>query len=162
MKVLLVEESPVCSEYAFECPACGHLHSFRVVKPGQTWSGPSWTFDGNLEKPTFTPSLRVYDPASLVNGVFTKTACHLNVTAGQIVFHGDCPHALAGKTVPMMDLVQSEEAAAEVDPAPAIDEAPAPPVAPKPVCPVCGGTKIITKSCPTAVWSEVCPACHGA
>jgi hypothetical protein len=137
----------VCNEYAFECPACGHLHAFKVWKDGNTPTGPSWTFDGNMEKPTFTPSLRVFNPMSLENGVFTKTACHLNVTAGQIVFHSDCPHALAGKTVPMVDLGQDEEAASEVEP--------------KPVCPVCGGSKVIERSCPTAVWSSPCPECNG-
>lgn len=43
------------------CPACKHVHCFTVEGPG--WrkdGGPRWTFDGNLERPTFSPSMRVF------------------------------------------------------------------------------------------------------
>ena len=85
--------------YAFRCPACGHAHGFTVggTNPhGQ----PRWTFNGNFEKPTFTPSLRCMDQRPGAKDWFTS--CHLVLTDGMIAYCGDCPHAFAGKTVPMV------------------------------------------------------------
>lgn len=70
--------------YVVFCPGCeqGHLFDAR------------WKFNGDLERPTFTPSM-------LVNGSRTTKAprCHSYVTDGRIQFLGDCDHALAGQTV---------------------------------------------------------------
>jgi hypothetical protein len=49
-----------------------------------------------MEKPTFTPSLRYVAGAQQ-----EKTICHLNITDGNIIYHFDCPHEYAGKTIPM-------------------------------------------------------------
>lgn len=59
---------------------------------------PGWTFNGDLKKPTFKPSLlnRGGDKEG-------KAICHLYVTAGKIQYLPDCTHALAGKTVDMED-----------------------------------------------------------
>lgn len=81
------------SYFVFWCPACGHGHGFRV---------PRWSFDGKVDCPTFGPSLRLshVDPETKVE----HTVCHLNVTAGQVQYHGDCPHGYKGKTIPMQDI----------------------------------------------------------
>lgn len=47
--------------HAIECPACGHRHLFNsrdsvLAKRG----GPSWSFNGDLERPTFDPSMLVF------------------------------------------------------------------------------------------------------
>jgi hypothetical protein len=76
------------SLFEFFCPACRNNHSFET---------PRWTFNGNVDKPTFKPSLRLLNDTDVI-------LCHLNLTDGLIFFHGDCPHDLAGKTVPMEDL----------------------------------------------------------
>ncbi len=46
-----------------------------------------------MEKPTVTPSIRMQG----------KIMCHVYLMEGMIQFLGDCQHALAGKTVPMVD-----------------------------------------------------------
>ena len=81
--------------WAFICPGCGYSHAF-TVGPKFCDADHRWTFNGNVESPTFTPSLRV-------NGSTPDAQCHLEVADGQIKYHGDCFHALAGKTVPMID-----------------------------------------------------------
>jgi len=59
--------------------------------------GPgSWTFNGNDEAPTFSPSL-------LLNGQNPPRICHSYVTDGRIQFLGDSTHALAGQTVDLPD-----------------------------------------------------------
>lgn len=55
-----------------------------------------WHFDGNLESPTFVPSLlntcdKHPDPK--------QRRCHLNLVAGRIYFLADCSHDLAGQIV---------------------------------------------------------------
>lgn len=74
--------------WVFWCPGCAEPHVFDK----------RWTFDGNMEKPTFTPSLLVHH----VPGA--QPLCHSFVTGGVIQYLGDCEHALAGKTVPMEPL----------------------------------------------------------
>jgi hypothetical protein len=51
-----------------------------------------WTFNGDLERPTFEPSLLCdqHDPAH---------RCHLFLRQGRIEYLSDCHHALAGQTV---------------------------------------------------------------
>ncbi|WP_437178628.1 DUF6527 family protein [Labrys neptuniae] len=72
--------------------------------------GPRWGFNGNHEKPTFTPSIRVsWNEPSDIPEEFDDTSkdrqlvCHSFVTDGQIQFLGDCTHSLAGQTVPLPD-----------------------------------------------------------
>lgn len=90
----------------FWCPGCEQVHGVTVEIPdGWGWNG------GDLERPTFTPSVAVsgvqWDTASgfhkpqhtVPAGV--PTMCHSFVTDGQILFLGDCTHALAGQTVPL-------------------------------------------------------------
>lgn len=72
--------------YVFWCPGCDEVHQFQV---------PPWTFDGDMERPTFGPSL--LHPSKPIR-------CHLVLRAGRIEFCGDCAHPLAGQTVDLPDL----------------------------------------------------------
>lgn len=76
--------------YVFDCPACGIGHSFRVEG-----NGPKWTFNGDVDNPTFSPSLLVKWGKKSVDEVL----CHSFVRNGQMQFLSDCTHAMAGKTV---------------------------------------------------------------
>lgn len=92
----------------FWCPGCEEMH---VVTSG-------WTFNGNYDRPTFSPSVLVtsghYSPRWTAPdcwctfrakhpGVtsFECFRCHSFVTDGQIQFLADSTHALAGKSVPL-------------------------------------------------------------
>ena len=88
-------------DYAFYCPGCKELHSY-IVKMGESTAKyrreaglnfVEWGFNGNEEKPTFTPSLLYNKPGHAVK------LCHLFVTDGMIQFCSDSQHDLAGKTV---------------------------------------------------------------
>lgn len=76
----------------FYCPGCKYYHSFTIERAIQ----PVWTWNGNMEKPTFSPSL-------LVNGS-TEQRCHSFVVNGQIQYLSDCWHELRGQTVDMQEL----------------------------------------------------------
>lgn len=75
----------------FWCPGCGEPH-------GVPFEGArsNWTFDGNVEAPTLSPSLLVRHG--------DERRCHLFVRAGKLQFLGDSTHHLAGQTVEMETL----------------------------------------------------------
>lgn len=76
--------------WLFWCPGCKCGHC--IPNDGR------WVFNGNPEKPTFTPSL-------LLNAtVAPERRCHLYVTEGHLQFLPDCAHEFKGRTVPMEPL----------------------------------------------------------
>lgn len=84
--------------WMIRCRAC-NWHEFpKVGKPGA-----SWTFDGDMEHPTFTPSMNelVNGPGEHHNAELPTRRCHFIVTRGQINYCGDCTHDLAGQSVPL-------------------------------------------------------------
>lgn len=97
--------------YSFDCPGCGNSHVVPVVAPIR------WTFNNNVDKPTFTPSLLVRGKRPLTDeeielimkGVkldIPDYVCHSHVTDGRIQFLGDCTHQLAGQTVEMAEVAK--------------------------------------------------------
>lgn len=69
------------------CPGCDAPHAL--------FFDHGWTFNGNLDKPTFTPSFG--------HNLGRKDACHIIVTDGVLNFQSDCWHELSGKSVPLID-----------------------------------------------------------
>lgn len=84
----------------FYCPGCGHQHPYRVDVPQE--NGAMWTWNGDMEKPTFTPSL-------LCNKDIPDLRCHLFLTDGQLRYCGDCHHELAGKIIDLPDLPNEQD-----------------------------------------------------
>lgn len=99
---------------AFNCPGCRGRHMLRVDGDGS----PRWSFNGDLDRPTFTPSIlaRGEEWTPPVTGenldewkrapwpqTKVQTVCHSFVTDGRIQFLSDCTHALAGQTVDLQD-----------------------------------------------------------
>jgi hypothetical protein len=81
----------------FYCPGCSMVHGvFTQDYPEST--SARWNFDGNVESPTFSPSIIVtikYGPPIKV--------CHSFVRNGKIEFLSDCYHSLASQTVDLPD-----------------------------------------------------------
>lgn len=83
--------------YSHWCPACEEIH---VI-------GDSWGFNGDLDCPTFTPSVKVTGIETIKeNGRWNGewVVCHYFLTGGKIHFQGDCTHAMRGQTVPLPEL----------------------------------------------------------
>ena len=83
--------------WSFRCPGCGCSHQMFTVAPHP--GGPQWKFNGDVNKPTFEPSLRVQ-----WNHGDKSFNCHSYIRDGFIQFLGDCTHKLAGKTVEMENI----------------------------------------------------------
>lgn len=109
----VVKFSEKWQEVSFKCPGCGDKHSLPVG-PG---AGSRWTFNGDIEKPTLTPSIlvtsghycRSHTPptpcwCSDDGAPFSCYLCHSFVTDGQIQFLSDCTHTLAGQTVALPEI----------------------------------------------------------
>jgi Family of unknown function (DUF6527) len=109
VKLLKSEQYPNCETWIFFCPGCKYNHPFTTKWDAQEmidnkkWydqvgmkEHPLWTFNGDVERPTFNPSL-------LCNQHYPKQRCHLFVEGGKIRFLDDCHHELKGKTVEMQD-----------------------------------------------------------
>lgn len=64
---------------------------------------PIWDFNGDINNPTFTPSLlnrtgSFAEPTYIDPPDIPPTRCHLFVTNGVINYCGDCTHEYNGKT----------------------------------------------------------------
>lgn len=94
----------------FFCPGCGYYHHF-IVEQGSDKSKPLWTWNGDMEKPTFSPSLGV-------NMAMSEHRCHSFVRNGQIEYLTDSFHSLAGQTVAMQEIDWSANAKSRSDPRP--------------------------------------------
>jgi len=91
-KIYQYSDTP--EHYLFECPGCGYSHVFDA----------RWKFNGNFEKPTFTPSLLCNQHATADDIARGIHRCHTFVTDGKIQFLSDCSHHLAGQTVELSDV----------------------------------------------------------
>jgi hypothetical protein len=76
------------------CPACKSVHQIHVKD--RNHSGAVWTWDGQFESPTFSPSIKVT--------LYSGGICHYYIKQGKIEYSGDCTHSLAGQTVDLPDL----------------------------------------------------------
>lgn len=116
----------------FDCPGCALLRGTdggKVLPVEWLPSGaeqsktnaerPRWGFNGDLDRPTFTPSVLTRwspwePPVNADNLEAFKAApwpqrqvehvCHSFVTDGRIQFLNDCTHALAGQTVDLPEI----------------------------------------------------------
>lgn len=89
-------------EACVSCDACKRMHYIAIEKPSS--NGSKWSFNGDLVKPTFNPSVlvksgRAADPNYVPKENEPPEICHFFVRDGNIEYCSDCSHALAGKTI---------------------------------------------------------------
>lgn len=107
------------------CQGCEQMHQVAVGEG----PGPRWGWNGDVEKPTFTPSVLVWwtEPANIGNPEALRRdvseaqarrdageqnvkvpqvdkRCHTFITDGRVQFLGDCTHQYAGQTLDLPDL----------------------------------------------------------
>ena len=106
------------NQLLFWCAGCGEHHAVRVGPSTFRANAPVWGWNGDYDRPTFTPSVLIqtghYNPHAAGQPcwctykervgrepAFACKVCHSFVTDGQIQYLGDSTHALAGQTVPL-------------------------------------------------------------
>lgn len=83
--------------YFLICRGCNQEHLIpKIGKPGA-----SWTFNGDFEKPTFSPSVMLKWNQGEAQ---VPQCCHFIITDGNINYCGDCTHALVGQTIPLPEI----------------------------------------------------------
>lgn len=94
----------------FFCPACDTHHGPHVTGPS-----PVWGWNGSVDRPTFTPSIRVTGKRTITDDEYKRImagerldipdrVCHSFVTDGRIQYLPDCTHALAGQTIDLPEI----------------------------------------------------------
>lgn len=97
-KLLELEFTDSGPDVMFDCPGCGIAHGVWTKKQD---SQRNWKFNGDLNKPTFLPSILVRYPYGQPQKM---VICHSFITDGMIRFLNDCTHSLAGKTVALPEI----------------------------------------------------------
>lgn len=85
-KFKVIPDSETTNKMLFMCPGCNELHAIDAT----------WSFNGDLNKPTIRPSVLV---RGWLNKSIPSGTCHSFITDGNIEFLHDCSHNLRGKTV---------------------------------------------------------------
>lgn len=91
LKQISYSDPTIAPGWRHYCPGCKWMHVIHTDGRAQQ-NGHKWTFNGDMEKPTFSPSVHLVGQ------------CHYFIRDGMIDFCGDSKHELAGKTVPLPDL----------------------------------------------------------
>ncbi len=93
-------------DFGYWCPGCKSGHEIAVTKTNA--SRASWTFNGDANRPTFSPSINLKintpDMGAHYQPDIASTVCHHFIRDGKIQFLGDCTHALRGQTVDLPDI----------------------------------------------------------
>lgn len=101
----------------FYCQGCKGPHTIAVRKEPH----PCWSWNGDAEKPVFSPSILVTGVQPLTDAQHATWVaggglpdpvpmrCHTFVGCngaqpGEIIFLSDCTHELAGKVMPLAEL----------------------------------------------------------
>lgn len=84
--------------YSFFCPGCCKEHAV-MTKQENGYAHPIWAFNGDVDKPTFSPSVAVVSYNKEV-----ETRCHSFIREGRIEYLPDSDHSLAGQTIEMIDV----------------------------------------------------------
>ena len=106
--------------FVFHCPGCGDVHTIHTTTSGARHPR-CWEFNGDVDKPTVSPSLLVRS-GHYINelkiercwcdyqkehpeetGLPTCYRCHSFIRDGKIQFLSDCSHELKGQTVEIPD-----------------------------------------------------------
>lgn len=84
---------------AFICPGCIAMvggSGLHLLPINTTSKSPAWTWNGNLEKPTLSPSI--------LTGRGSDKICHCFLQDGVFHFLSDCNHELKDQYVDIPDL----------------------------------------------------------
>ena len=104
----------------------GHLMPVHWLPDGATESPynagkPHWSFNGDFDKPVFGPSLNTWwggDKYKREDGTEYESVplhrCHSFIGCngaqpGQMIYLGDCTHALAGQVVDLPDMTEEAD-----------------------------------------------------
>lgn len=87
------EKGALTGEYLIDCVACKCSHCLATKIANE--NGSKWAFNGDVNSPTFHPSLKV----TVRPHTLEKLICHSFIKNGKMEYLSDSTHDLAGHTV---------------------------------------------------------------
>lgn len=97
-KLIKIDDAEIGEpDLCFFCPGCKCYHGVWLKKDG--YKGPVWEFNGDMERPTISPSVLVQFPC-----MEKMNVCHSFIRNGRIQYLSDCTHELAGKTIELPEI----------------------------------------------------------
>lgn len=92
---------------AIMCPGCKCHHIIATKQPQS--NGAVWSFNGDMDKPTFSPSLLIKtgsyaQPGFVDPPELPPTICHSFIRDGKIQFLSDCTHELKNQTIDLPEI----------------------------------------------------------
>jgi hypothetical protein len=108
-KVKSYQHEGIPFRWIFICPGCEHRHYVPTQDAHVADDKLIWTFNGDIERPTFSPSLMLKTGKYVVPDFEDdfpgqNSICHSIVTDGMIHFCGDSTHHLSGQTLPLPEI----------------------------------------------------------
>lgn len=93
--------------YSHYCPGCDEMHYIAVERP--LANGAQWTFNGDVNSPSFTPSVHIRTGRAVLEGFVPEPGdppevCHYILTDGVLNYCGDTTHGHAGQSVVLPDI----------------------------------------------------------
>jgi len=96
------------------CPGCNELHMIPTAMD----DAPRWNFNGNMERPTFAPSVRITGVKRIINGkewtwefdengAPKQYVCHYFITDGKIIYCPDSTHSQSGMTIDLPEIPEA-------------------------------------------------------
>lgn len=102
-RILILDKT----DLVYYCPGCQFDHWVEIrpadEKPEEHFH-PSWVFNGDLQRPTLEPSVKIPVNYPEPHLDYERIQCHHYIRDGQFVYEDDCVHGFAGTTVDMIDL----------------------------------------------------------
>lgn len=86
-------------DYIFECRGCKCHHEVTTERKNDR--GAQWQFNGNMNQPTFHPSIEVWHKG--FDGT-KQTDCHAIVSNGFIQYLPDCAHELKDQIIELPEI----------------------------------------------------------
>ena len=77
----------------------GHFPEQVIPVNGIRKDGPMWTWDGNVDEPTITPSI-----LTTCDTPKKKMVCHSVIIKGIVNYLPDCTHEFAGQQRPLREV----------------------------------------------------------
>lgn len=81
---------------AWYCLGCRHLHPVQINRPANDPTAHSWAWNGDVIKPSFSPSI--------VTRMAANQLCHCFVVGGTVKYLKDCTHHYADQTIELPDI----------------------------------------------------------
>ena len=96
----------------FKIPGPSDLITLPIILKGKREGTNSWTWNGDIEKPTLRPSVLNQghnflggDPKD--KSQWIKFRCHTWINDGKAQFLDDCDHEFRGQTVDLLDITEN-------------------------------------------------------